>query len=51
MSRAADVSPWLRPDAETSPDRVFSHTYGRGEDQSHMIPGWPYSIIAVLETG
>jgi hypothetical protein len=48
---AADVSPWLRPDAETSPDRAFCHTYGRGKDQHHMIPGWPYSIVAALETG
>jgi hypothetical protein len=48
---AADVSPWLRPDAETSPDRAFCHTYGRGKDQHHMIPGWPYSFVAALETG
>jgi hypothetical protein len=28
-----DVSPWLRPDASTSPERSFCHTYGRGKDQ------------------
>ncbi|TDD31897.1 NF041680 family putative transposase, partial [Saccharopolyspora elongata] len=39
------------PDAHTSPDRSFCHTYGRGKDQHLMIPGWPYSIVAALETG
>jgi len=48
---AVDVSPWLRPDAATSPDRSFCHTYGRGKDQHLMVPGWPYSIVAALETG
>jgi hypothetical protein len=46
-----DVSPWLRPDAPTSPQRLFCHTYGRGRGREQMIPGWPYSIIAALETG
>ncbi len=48
---AADVSPWLRPDAATAPDRSFCHTYGRCEGKHQMIPGWPYSVIAALETG
>jgi hypothetical protein len=48
---AVDVSPWLRPDAATCPDRSFCHTYGRGRDEHQMIPGWPYSIVAALETG
>ena len=48
---AVDVSPWLRPDAATPPDRSFCHTYGRGEQKQQMIPGWPYSVIAALETG
>ncbi|MEV7526795.1 NF041680 family putative transposase [Streptomyces sp. NPDC091371] len=48
---AADVSPWLRPDANTSPDRSFCHTYGRGKNEHRMIPGWPYSIVAALEVG
>jgi len=26
----ADVSNWLRPDAATSPERMFCHVYGRG---------------------
>jgi hypothetical protein len=46
-----DVSPWLRPDAATSPERLFCHTYGRGKGSAEMIPGWPYSIIAALEPG
>ena len=46
-----DVSPWLRPDAATSPDRLFCHVYGRGKGQAQMIPGWPYSVIAALEPG
>ncbi|MFI7133952.1 NF041680 family putative transposase [Nonomuraea sp. NPDC050153] len=48
---AVDVSPWLRPGAPTSADRLFCHTYGRGKNQHEMIPGWPYSVIAALETG
>jgi hypothetical protein len=48
---AVDVSQWLRPDANTSPERSFCHTYGRGKDQHLMVPGWPYSIVATLETG
>jgi hypothetical protein len=28
---AIDVSHWLRPDANTSPDRLFCHTHGRGK--------------------
>jgi hypothetical protein len=27
-----------------------SATYGRGKDQHPMVPGWPYSIVAALET-
>src|ERR1700756_4435972 len=45
------VSPWLRPDAATSPGRLFCHVYGRGKGQAQMIPGWPYSVIAALERG
>lgn len=48
---AVDVSPWLRPDAGTSSERSFCHTYGRGKDQHLMVPGWPYSVVAALETG
>ncbi|KPH99340.1 hypothetical protein OV450_5278 [Actinobacteria bacterium OV450] len=48
---AVDVSPWLRPDADTSSDRSFCHTFGRGLGKHQMVPGWPYSIVAALETG
>jgi DDE superfamily endonuclease len=48
---AADASNWLRPDAATSPDRLFCHVYGRAKGQAQMIPGWPYSVIAALEPG
>ena len=47
----ADVSPWLRPDAETSPDRLFCHVHGRAKGSAQMIPGWPYSIVAALGSG
>ena len=48
---AVDVSSWLRPEAATSPGRLFCHVYGRGKGQAQMIPGWPYSVIAALEPG
>lgn len=48
---AVDVSNWLRPDANISPDRMFCHTYGRGRGSAPMIPGWPYSFVAALEQG
>jgi DDE superfamily endonuclease len=48
---AVDVSPWLRPDAATAPDRLFCHVYGRGRGQDQMVPGWPYSFVAALEPG
>lgn len=48
---AVDVSPWLRPDAATSPDRLFCHVHGRAKNQHQLIPGWPYSFVAALETG
>src|ERR1035441_6915939 len=48
---AVDVSNWLRPDAVTSPERLFCHVYGRGKGNAQMIPGWPYSVVAALEPG
>jgi len=48
---AADVSNWLRPDAEASPERLFCHTYARGKGNAQLIPGWPYSFVAALEPG
>jgi hypothetical protein len=51
ITLAVDVSPWLRPDAVTSDDRCFCHTYGRGKGNAQLIPGWPYSFVAALEAG
>lgn len=51
ITLAVDVSNWLRPDAATSPHRLFCHTYGRGRSKDQFIPGWPYSFVAALETG
>lgn len=48
---AVDVTPWPRPDANTSNERTFCHTYGRAEGTHEMIPGWAYSIIAALSGG
>ena len=48
---AIDVSNWLRPDAATSPERSFCHTYPRGQGAAQMIPGWKYLWIAALEPG
>ncbi len=48
---AVDVSNWLRPGAATSPGRLFCHVYGRARGQAQMIPGWPYSVVAALESG
>lgn len=48
---AVDVSPWLRPDAACSPERLFCHVYGRSRAASQFTPGWPYSFVAALETG
>jgi hypothetical protein len=48
---AVDVSPWLRPDAPTSAERLFCHVHGRAKNNSQLIPGWPYSFVAALETG
>ncbi|WP_264763974.1 NF041680 family putative transposase, partial [Frankia gtarii] len=51
ITLGVDVSPWLRPDAGTSPQRMFCHTYGRGKGNAQLIPGWPYSFVAALEPG
>src|SRR4051812_8660121 len=48
-----DVSPWLRPDAPTCSERLFCHVYGRGRgrETDQRIPGWPYQLVAALESG
>lgn len=48
---AADVSSWLRPDAETSGERMYCYVKGRGKNAGQMTPGWPYSLVAALGPG
>jgi DDE superfamily endonuclease len=48
---AADVTAWLRPDAETSPERLFCHVKGRGKNAGQQVAGWPYSFVAALGPG
>jgi DDE superfamily endonuclease len=48
---AVDVSAWLRPDAGTSPERLFCHVHGRGKNAAQVVPGWPYSVVAALGPG
>ncbi len=48
---AVDVSNWLRPEAGTSPGRLFCHVHGRGRNAGQVIPGWPYSVVAALGPG
>jgi hypothetical protein len=48
---AVDATPWLRPDAETSPERLFCHVYGRTRESDQFLPGWPYQLVAALESG
>jgi len=48
---AVDVSAWLRPEARTSPERMFCFVHGRGRSAGQMIPGWPYSFVAALGPG
>jgi hypothetical protein len=48
---AVDVSNWLRPEAGTSPGRLFCHVQGRGRNAGQVVPGWPYSVVAALGPG
>lgn len=50
---AVDATPWLRPDAPTSAERLFCHVYGRGRCRGadQQIPGWPYQLVVALESG
>ncbi len=48
---AADVCNWLRPEARTSPERLFCHVHGRGKGAGQRVPGWPYSFVAALGPG
>jgi hypothetical protein len=48
---AVDVTPWPRPDAECSPQRAHAHRPCRCDGVRQTIPGWPYSMVAALESG
>jgi DDE superfamily endonuclease len=48
---AVDVSPWLRPDAGASPERLFCAVHGRGKNAAQVTPGWPYSFVVALGPG
>src|SRR4051794_26702533 len=48
---AVDATAWLRPDAETCPERLFCHVYGRTRKSDQFLPGWPYQLVAALESG
>lgn len=48
---AVDVSCWLRPDAETSAERMFCYVKGRGKNAGQQVPGWPYSFVSALGPG
>jgi DDE superfamily endonuclease len=48
---AVDVSPWPRPDAECSAERAHCHRPCRCDGVRQTIPGWPYSMVAALESG
>ena len=48
ISIALDVTPWPRPDAECSPERLHCHRPCRCDGVRQTIPGWPYQVAAVL---
>jgi DDE superfamily endonuclease len=48
---AVDATPWPRPDAETCPQRLFCHVYGRTRESDQLLPGWPYQLVAACESG
>jgi hypothetical protein len=48
---AVDVTPWPRPDAECSSDRLHCHRPCRCDGVRQTIPGWPYSMVMALESG
>ncbi|MBV6703509.1 transposase [Kitasatospora aureofaciens] len=51
LSIALDVTPWPRPDAECSPERLHCHRPCRCDGRRQTIPGWPYQVAAALGGG
>ena len=48
---AVDVSPWLRPEAVDQRRPVVLPRLRPGANNAQLIPGWPYSFVAALESG
>lgn len=48
---AVDVTAWPRPDAECSPQRLHCHRPCRCDGVRQTVPGWPYQVVALLESG
>jgi hypothetical protein len=48
---ALDATAWLRPDAETCPERGFCRVYGRTRESDQFVPDWPYQLVAALQSG
>ncbi|MER6059618.1 transposase [Streptomyces sp. NPDC001792] len=51
LSIALDVTPWPRPDAECSPQRLHCHRPCCCDGVRQTIPGWPYQVAAALGGG
>jgi hypothetical protein len=51
LSIAVDVTPWPRPDAECSPQRLHCYRPCRCDGVRQTIPGWPYQVAAALGGG
>ena len=47
---AVDVTFWLRPDAQASPERMLCRVKTR-RGAAESVPGWPYSFVAALGPG
>jgi DDE superfamily endonuclease len=51
LTIALDVTPWPRPDAECSPERLHCHRPCRCDGVRQTIPGWPYQVAVALQGG
>jgi hypothetical protein len=51
LTIAIDTTPWPRPDAECSPQRLHCHRPCRCDGVRQTIPGWPYQVAVAVEGG
>jgi DDE superfamily endonuclease len=51
LTIAVDTTPWPRPDAECSPERLHCHRPCRCDGIRQTIPGWPYQVAVALAGG